>query len=286
MSSETHLNAKAENVGINKEVNYYNHMKMRINTYITLVFLVPTLVFSQIRVETLKYKDVSIECYKYEIENHTAIIAYYDRSVRTSDNIIETNMGKTVHDATLDSIDVFVRKEFPNEIVSICKTDARVVLTDFSIYATPPAEDIMMAYNHYWIGSLNYYSYLINNRELTDSNYYNLANSLIQYHGSTHPWGINARAVSYLDSCISINKSYDMAYVLKAKIQIQNAIWKGKLSADPHVDIIDPTELNKATATIKALLRIDVNNKVALEVLDDINELKKNIVGTNMINCG
>ena len=250
-------------------------MKMRLNTFITFLLLVPTILFGQIRVTTLKFKDVSIECYKYKIENDTLLIAYFDKSVRTNNKTIETNLGKMKTDATFDSIADFVRKEFPNERPSICKTDTKVVLTDFSIHATPPAESFGKAYNHYWIGAINYYSDLIKSKELTDTNYYNLANSLIHYHGSTNPWGTNARAVSYLDSCISLNKSFNMAYILKAKIQVQNAVWIGKLSADPNVDVIDPTELNKATVTIKVLLKMYMNNKEALVVLDEINELKK-----------
>lgn len=233
------------------------------------------MLFGQIENKTLNFKDILIEYYKYRLENDTITITYFDRSVRTTMQSIQTNIGTMKTDATFDSIADFVRKEFPNERPSVCKTDTKIVLTNFNTNATPPTETFGKAHNHFWIGAINYYSEMLKSGKLTDSNYYNLANSLIQYHGSTHPWGINDRVISYLDSCISLNMFFKEAYILKAKIQVQNAIWKGKFSADPHVDVIDPTELNKATSTLKVLLKIDKNNIESIDVINEISELKK-----------
>lgn len=248
---------------------------MKLILFISTIFFFPVMLFGQIENTTLTFKDILIEYYKYKLENDTITIIYFDRSVRTTIQSIQTNTGIIKTDATFDSIAEFVKKEFPNERPSVFRTDTKIVLTNFNNNVAPPTETFGKAHNHFWIGAINYYSEMLKSGKPSDSNYYNIANSLIQYHGSTNPWGINERVISYLDSCISLNKFFKEAYLLKAKIHVQNAIWKGKLSADPQIDVIDPTELNKATSTLKALLQIDKNNKESIDVINEIGELKK-----------
>lgn len=243
-----------------------------INSVLFLLFI-PTLLSGQLNKTTLTFKDVTIECYKYKIEKDTLLIAYFDKSVRAIIKTYKSNLGKSKKDVTFDSIDNFVRKRFVGEKVTVRRTDTKAVLTDFKPGIESPSAIFGKAFDHFWIGAINYYSSLIENRQQTDTSYYQLANALIQYYGTSMPW-INSRAISYLDSCISFNKNYYAAYVLKAKTHVQNAIWKGKLSADPNVDVIDPTELNKATATINFVLQKN-RTREALAVYDEINKLKQ-----------
>lgn len=239
-------------------------MKKALN-FLILVFITSQTCFGQIDIDTIYHKKTEIRIYTYLLGNDTVAKAYFDMSLPRVTGKVSSNLGETTRDLTFDSIADFVRNIYPQS--SITATDLKAgELTTFNPDIKPNSTSLI-SIDCYWIGGINHYSKEIVSDSSNFLNYFNLANALNQYYLWAGPY---EKIITLLNSCIELNKEFEEAYILKAKMHEDNGVWKGIIMSEPHIDIVDRTEIELAISCLDELLKINPKNRQAKDLKIEI----------------